>query len=240
MATIIPRLHGLCSNVSTISRSRVRKPPTEHFICQKNRSIQKYHQAVRLLSSLDSSSEKKRQTHAFSTVLKNDPLHEKEGRPENSSVRTFSSLDLSLYTSFTEAERSPEISEEQVRDLFQVWNSALATGPDAVARCYSRNAVLLPTVSDVPRTTRALIQDYFVGFLKKQPRGEVLDSSVMIGQGWCADFGIYEFTMGATGDKVRGRYSFVYVDEDGAWKIAHHHSSVMPEALLGPAPKPKV
>ena len=54
-----------------------------------------------------------------------------------------------------------------------------------------------------------------------------------------ADLGIYEFTMGTTGDKVKGRYSFVYVWEDGQWKISHHHSSVMPEAFLGPAPVPE-
>lgn len=57
---------------------------------------------------------------------------------------------------------------------------------------------------------------------------------------WCQDNGIYEFTMGATGDKVKGRYTFVYVYEDGEWKISHHHSSVMPEAFLGPSPKPAV
>jgi hypothetical protein len=63
-------------------------------------------------------------------------------------------------------------------------------------------------------------------------------SHVNIGHNWCHDAGIYEFTMGATGDKVKGRYSFVYVWEDGEWKISHHHSSVMPEAFLGPSPKP--
>ena len=61
-----------------------------------------------------------------------------------------------------------------------------------------------------------------------------------MGNNWCQDAGIYEFTMGATGDKVKGRYSFVYVWEDGEWKISHHHSSVMPEALLGPSSKPVV
>merc|ERR1712029_1307153 len=131
------------------------------------------------------------------------------------------------------------ITEQEVRNLFQLWNSALATeDPDAVAKRYASKAVLLPTVSDVPRTDYNLIKDYFVGFLKKKPQGEILESNVTIGHNWCQDAGIYEFTMGATGDKVKGRYSFVYVWEDGEWKISHHHSSVMPEAFLGPSPKP--
>lgn len=37
--------------------------------------------------------------------------------------------------------------------------------------------------------------------------------------------------MGSTGAKVKARYSFVYVYEDGQWKIAHHHSSQMPESI---------
>jgi hypothetical protein len=41
----------------------------------------------------------------------------------------------------------------------------------------------------------------------------------------------YEFTMGVTGDKVKARYTFIYVYEDNQWKIAHHHSSVMPEGI---------
>eukprot|EP00985_Skeletonema_marinoi_P005029 scaffold2180_cov98-Skeletonema_marinoi.AAC.9 len=131
------------------------------------------------------------------------------------------------------------IKEKEVRNLFQLWNSALATeDPDAVAKRYAKNAVLLPTVSDVPRTNYDLIKHYFVGFLTKKPQGEILESSVTIGHNWCQDAGIYEFTMGTTGDKVKGRYSFVYVWEDGQWKISHHHSSVMPEPFLGPAPKP--
>jgi hypothetical protein len=44
--------------------------------------------------------------------------------------------------------------------------------------------------------------------------------------------------MGADGSKVKGRYSFVYVYEDDTWKISHHHSSVMPEAILGNAASP--
>merc|ERR1712157_375698 len=140
-----------------------------------------------------------------------------------------------------EANKPKAITEPEVRNLFQLWNSALATlDADAVAKRYAKDATLLPTVSDVPRTDYDLIKDYFVGFLKKKPQGTIKESYVTIGDNWCQDTGIYEFTMGATGEKVEGRYSFLYVYEDNQWKIAPHHSSVMPEAFLGPAPKPKV
>merc|ERR1712127_973180 len=43
-------------------------------------------------------------------------------------------------------------------------------------------------------------------------------------------------TMGATGKKVKGRYTFVYVYEGGEWKIAHHHSSIMPEGIITAEP----
>lgn len=103
------------------------------------------------------------------------------------------------------------ITESEVKALFQVWNSALATlDSDKVAQCYSKNAVLLPTVSDVARTNYALIKDYFDLFLKKEPQGEILESYVNIGHNWCQDVGIYEFTMGTTGDKVAGRLRMVH------------------------------
>lgn len=132
-------------------------------------------------------------------------------------------------------------TKEQVKNLFYLWNDALATGDsDAVAKRYSKNAVLLPTVSDVPRTDYDLIKDYFDSFLKKEPQGTILESNVILGANWAQDAGIYEFTMGADDSKVKARYTFNYVHEDGQWKISHHHSSVMPEAFLGPAPKPAV
>jgi uncharacterized protein (TIGR02246 family) len=123
-----------------------------------------------------------------------------------------------------------KISEDQVKNLFLLWNAALDTlDPDCVAKRYAKEAVLLPTVSDIPRTDYASIKDYFTTFCKLKPQGKILESFVTIGDGWAKDVGIYEFTMGATGDKVKARYSFVYTEEDGTWKIKHHHSSAMPE-----------
>jgi len=104
-----------------------------------------------------------------------------------------------------------------------------------VAARYSKQAVLLPTVSDTPRNTKALITDYFDHFLKKKPQGVILSGDIITGDNWAQDAGIYEFTMGNDGSKVKARYTYVYVFEDGEWKISQHHSSVMPEALLAAA-----
>ena len=141
-----------------------------------------------------------------------------------------------------EAAGGPVLNEEECKDLFYLWNDALATlDSDTVAERYASSGVLLPTVSDTPRTDYDSIKDYFDNFLLKKPQGVILESYATCGEGWCKDVGIYEFTMGATGEKVKARYSFVYVYEGGEWKIAHHHSSVMPEALLAAAaPKAEV
>lgn len=133
-----------------------------------------------------------------------------------------------------ESHAKKAISKDEAKNLFHLWNDALDTlDPDAVAKRYAKNGVLLPTASDVPRADYDSIKDYFVNFLKLKPQGEILESYVTSGENWCKDVGIYEFTMGTTGDRVKARYSFVYIREDGQWKISHHHSSKMPEAPAG-------
>jgi hypothetical protein len=74
---------------------------------------------------------------------------------------------------------------------------------------------------------------------QNKPQGVITDGVTLSGPGWCEDAGVYEFTMGVNGSKVMARYSFVYVQEDGEWKIAHHHSSAMPEGLLAASAKIK-
>ena len=124
----------------------------------------------------------------------------------------------------------PTISDSDVTGLFHLWNDALATlDPEAVVARYAKKSILLPTVSNIPRTDYDGIKSYFVDFLQKKPQGVILESNVIQGQDYVMDAGIYEFTFGATGDKVKARYTYVYTFEDGEWKIAHHHSSVMPE-----------
>jgi uncharacterized protein (TIGR02246 family) len=118
-----------------------------------------------------------------------------------------------------------------VEDLFDRWNEALRSGDaQRVSRCYTEDAVLLPTVSNVPRLSRSEIQDYFEHFLQKQPLGKVDQRNVRIGCNKITDAGVYTFRIMDAGktDYVPARYTFVYENRDGEWLIAHHHSSLMP------------
>jgi len=123
----------------------------------------------------------------------------------------------------------------QVEAQFDRFNRAWATkSPDEVTKLFARNAVLLPTISSQPRTDHAGIRDYFVKFLKGAPQGKIDTSTVKVGCNAAARLGTWSVTMnGANGSPqtVRGRYSFIYVFEDGEWKIDHLHSSLNPEPV---------
>ena len=116
-------------------------------------------------------------------------------------------------------------------DLFKRWNEALRSGDaQRVSQCYAEDAVLLPTVSNVPRLSRSEIKDYFEHFLQKKPLGTVNQRNVKLGCNKITDAGVYTFRIidaGKTED-VPARYTFVYENRDGEWLIAHHHSSLMP------------
>ena len=122
-------------------------------------------------------------------------------------------------------------TKKLVEELFDAWNNALQTG-DAkkVAAMYAEDAVLLPTVSNLPRTTPAEIEDYFEHFLQKKPIGKVDQRNVKFGCNKITDAGIYTFRIIDAGktEYVPARYTFVYENRDGEWLIAHHHSSLMP------------
>lgn len=175
-----------------------------------------------------------------------------------------SSLKTSIPNSHTEhstnitANKNNETNEDEIRGLFDRWNDALLTGdPRAVADLYlsdkmsidgktkkedSELMLLLPTLSNEPRTNLSGVEDYFVAFLKRKPEGRIVSGKIIIGPdgSWAHDAGIYEFvlegnvnpdTQKSKTTTVLVRYSFLYLrDERGEWKIAHHHSSLMPES----------
>lgn len=124
-------------------------------------------------------------------------------------------------------------TKKLAEELFNKWNDALQTGSaKQVAALYADNAVLLPTVSNLPRTTPSEIEDYFNHFLEKKPFGIIKQRNIKQGCNKLTDAGIYDFEVMSNGKKevVPARYTFVYEYKNNQWKIVHHHSSMMPES----------
>jgi len=129
----------------------------------------------------------------------------------------------------------PTVSQADVESQFARFNDAWATGnPDTVTALFTNEPVLLATVSNTPRTTPAMVRDYFVSFLRNTPVGRIDTSTVEIDCQTASRLGTWTVTLTdpATGARtdVRARYSFIYRFEGGDWKIDHLHSSMMPEA----------
>lgn len=122
-------------------------------------------------------------------------------------------------------------TEKAVSGLFDRWNDSLKTlDPAKVTANYADDAVLLATVSNIPRTTHAEINDYFVKFLKIQPQGVIDKRFIKIGCNVAQDVGTYTFTF-KDGTKVAARYTYIYAFSNGQWLITNHHSSAMPEKM---------
>lgn len=125
------------------------------------------------------------------------------------------------------------VTAAQVEAQFAAFNAAWATrDPDRVTALFARDAVLLATVSNRPRTDHAGIRDYFVTFLRGAPVGTINTSNVHLGCNIAARMGTWTVNIadaqGARTD-VRARFTFIYRYEAGRWVIAHLHSSMMPE-----------
>ena len=119
--------------------------------------------------------------------------------------------------------------KEKVQTQFDIWNEALQTGnPDNVLKCYSSEAVLLPTLSNTICNTPEKIKTYFQSFLQKKPFGKINECHERVINNIATLSGIYTFTFGDQ-SSAQARFSFVYKKINEEWKIIEHHSSLMPE-----------
>lgn len=133
----------------------------------------------------------------------------------------------------SKSERCAAVTTAQVDGLFKEFNDGFQTrDPDVMTKLFSRDAVLLPTVSGKMRTDAPAIRDYFVTFLQNKPFGTITESETSVGCNIATRAGNWtvKLTDPKTGQvsDVAARFSFVYVMEDGKWKIAHLHSSLRP------------
>jgi len=130
----------------------------------------------------------------------------------------------------TRSEVCHATSEAEIAALFERWNKSLQTGdPHKVVANYAEHSILLPTVSNKPRTTTDEKEDYFHHFLENRPAGVIDWRSIEIDCNTAIDSGLYTFTFGANGKQVKARYTFTYKWFGDRWLITSHHSSAMPE-----------
>jgi uncharacterized protein (TIGR02246 family) len=122
-----------------------------------------------------------------------------------------------------------DVSHEEVRDLFEQWNQALQTGdPKVVAALYESDAILLPTLSNQVRHNHPEIEDYFVHFLAKGPKGTINESNIRVEESIAIHAGIYTFAF-QDGSEAQARFTYAYRKSAHGWKIIEHHSSLLPE-----------
>ena len=121
------------------------------------------------------------------------------------------------------------MSDSHIAALFEEWNTALQTGePKNVTALYESNAILLPTISNQVRHNHEEIEDYFIHFLAKGPKGVINESNIRTFGNIAINSGIYTFTF-SDGNSVQARFTYVYRWNGQRWLIVEHHSSVLPE-----------
>jgi uncharacterized protein (TIGR02246 family) len=148
-------------------------------------------------------------------------------------LKTFAVITLLTASTYASAKNAPAhcatLDQQQAKILFERWNNTLQTGDSRkVAANYTSDAVLLPTLSNQPRTDLAGKLDYFNTFLRKKPFGTLDSSTVITSCNSAIDTGLYTFRF-SDDSEVQARYTFTYALVDNEWLITTHHSSAMPE-----------
>lgn len=130
--------------------------------------------------------------------------------------------------------------KREIAALFDDWNETLRTGgPNDMALLYAEDGILLPTVSNVVRSNRVEIADYFEHFLALHPRGVINEQHIdVLDTNTAVNSGVYTFDVIKEGEPtfVVARYSFLYEKIGGKWLIKSHHSSAMPEVVTARPP----
>ena len=121
------------------------------------------------------------------------------------------------------------MQDSTISALFEEWNTALQPGsPKNIVALYEPNAILLPTISNQVRHNHEEIENYFINFLPKGPRGVINESNIRTFGNIAINSGVYTFSFN-DGNTVQARFTFVYRRNEQRWLIIEHHSSAMPE-----------
>ena len=120
------------------------------------------------------------------------------------------------------------MSDSIISELLQKWVATIKSGdPKQVTSLYHGDGILLGTFSNKERVGHELILEYFENLLKSPVDVEIVSEHPHVLESAAVNSGLYNFV--TNGKTINARFSFVYQKDNGEWKIASHHSSVMPE-----------
>ena len=113
-------------------------------------------------------------------------------------------------------------------DLLGIWVEKIrGNNANQVADLYHDDGLLLGTFSDIESHGKKLIFNYFENLLKSKIDIEIITQHEHKTDSIIVSSGFYNFKVD---DKtIKARFSFVFVNTKGSWKILSHHSSELPK-----------
>jgi uncharacterized protein (TIGR02246 family) len=118
---------------------------------------------------------------------------------------------------------------EEANAVIDRWAAAYsANDPDAVAKTYRPDAILLGTVSPVLSQGTDAIRAYFSNLKGSGNKNAIGERHTMVlNDNAVVVTGFYDFTRMKDGQPVPGpsRFTMLLIKDGGEWLIAHHHSS---------------
>jgi len=118
---------------------------------------------------------------------------------------------------------------EEANAVVERWSAAFSSNePEAIAKIYTSDAILLGTVSPIMSEGTNAIVKYFTPTKGTGNKNKLGDRrTIVLGDNAVVVTGFYEFTRMQEGKPVPGpaRFTMLLVKRDGEWRIAHHHSS---------------
>mgnify|MGYP001279267738 CR=1 FL=1 len=115
-----------------------------------------------------------------------------------------------------------------MNNMLAIWVEKIKTNnASQVTELYHDDSLLLGTFSDVERHGKELIFNYFENLLKSKIDVEIITEYEHKTDSIIVSSGFYNFKVD---DKtIKARFSFVFLNTNGSWKILSHHSSELPK-----------
>jgi uncharacterized protein (TIGR02246 family) len=119
-------------------------------------------------------------------------------------------------------------SGEEANAVIDRWSAAYSSNdPDAVAKNYRPDAILLGNFSQLISQGTDAIRAYFSDIKGSGAKNTIGDRYTMVLNGNAVVTGFYDFTRLKDRQAVSApsRFTMLLIKDAGEWLIAHHHSS---------------